>query len=252
MANAWFRMYAEFLTDPKVQMLSEVDQRRYIMLLCMRCSNGDVTLHDEIVAFQLRIAHDDWMQTKARLLANSLITEENKPSAWEKRQFISDSSAARVAKHREKMKRQCNVTVTPPDTDTDTDTDMCIPSNEGAVSSKLPTIPNCPHQKILDLYAECLPELPQPRIWEGQRKQNLAARWKWAISDLKKRNKAHDTDAGLEFFRGYFEYVAKSDFLTGKVNSWQADLGWLCNAGNFAKVVQGNFENRGEVENERA
>ena len=29
----WFRMYAEFATDPKVQMLSEADQRRYIMLL---------------------------------------------------------------------------------------------------------------------------------------------------------------------------------------------------------------------------
>ena len=43
MANQWFRLYAEFAHDPKVQMLSEVDQRRYIMLLCMRC-NGDVTL----------------------------------------------------------------------------------------------------------------------------------------------------------------------------------------------------------------
>ena len=44
-SQQWFRFYAEFATDPKVQMLSEQDQRRFIMLLCLRCSNGDVTLH---------------------------------------------------------------------------------------------------------------------------------------------------------------------------------------------------------------
>ena len=59
MANQWFRMYAEFATDPKVQMLSEVDQRRYIMLLRLRCGNGDVTFHDDEVAFQLRINSEE-------------------------------------------------------------------------------------------------------------------------------------------------------------------------------------------------
>ena len=44
MANPWFRMYHELAVDPKVQMLSEIDQRRYLMLLCLRCCNGDVTL----------------------------------------------------------------------------------------------------------------------------------------------------------------------------------------------------------------
>ncbi len=72
-SNPWFRMYHEFLTDPKVQMLSECDQRRFIMLLCMRCCSGDVTLHDEIVAFQLRITTEEWAATKARLLAVDLI-----------------------------------------------------------------------------------------------------------------------------------------------------------------------------------
>lgn len=131
MSNAWFRLYSEFATDPKVQMLSESDQRRFIMLLCMRCSNGDVTLHDEEVAFQLRIGNDDWAQTKRTLIDKGLIDEGNKPAAWNKRQFVSDLSAARVAKHRAKVSRQakqpCNVTVTPPDTDTDTDTEVNTP-----------------------------------------------------------------------------------------------------------------------------
>lgn len=123
MANQWFRMYAEFATDPKVQMLTEAMQRRYIMLLCFRCSNGDVTLHDEEVTFLLRISNEEWADTKAVFLAKDLIDKDNKPTAWDKRQYVSDSSAARVSAHRAKKKQACNVTVTPPDTDTDTDTE---------------------------------------------------------------------------------------------------------------------------------
>ena len=122
--NPWFRLYAEFATDPKVQMLSEANQRRYIMLLCLRCSNGDVTLHDDEVAFQLRISNEDWASTKSVLVAKGLIGEDNSPSAWDRRQYRSDSSAERVRRHRENKKQACNVTVTAPDTDTDTDTEV--------------------------------------------------------------------------------------------------------------------------------
>lgn len=123
MANAWFRLYSEFANDPKVQMLSESDQRRYVMLLCMRCSNGDVTLHDEEVAFQLRVTPEEWSASKARFLAKGLISEDNKPTAWSKRQYASDSSNARVAAHRAKKKQAGNVTATPPDTDSEADTE---------------------------------------------------------------------------------------------------------------------------------
>jgi hypothetical protein len=44
---------------------------------------------------------------------------------WDKRQYTSDSSAERVARHREKARNAhvtaCNVTVTPPDTESDTE-----------------------------------------------------------------------------------------------------------------------------------
>ena len=105
-------MYAEFATDPKVQMLSEQDQRRYMMLLCLRCGNGDVTLHETEVSFQLRISDDEWARTKAVLLAKNLIDDSNKPTAWDKRQYASDSSAERVARHRNAKKLACNVTET--------------------------------------------------------------------------------------------------------------------------------------------
>lgn len=110
--SKWFRLYAEFATDPKVQMLSETDQRRFIMLLCMRCSNGDVTLHDEEIAFQLRISDEQWCATKHVLAQKMLINAQNKPCAWDRRQFASDSSAERVSEHRARLKCASNNGVT--------------------------------------------------------------------------------------------------------------------------------------------
>ena len=121
MSNPWFRLYAEFSNDPKVQMLSEQDQRRLIMVFCMRC-NGSVTLHDKHVTFQLRITTQEWGITKALFIENGFIDADNNVLNWDKRQYISDSSAARVARHRTLHKdgnvtpvTLCNVTVTPPE-----------------------------------------------------------------------------------------------------------------------------------------
>lgn len=129
MSNPWFRMYAEFATDPKVQMLSEAMQRRLMMILCLRCSNTLVTLQDEEIAFQLRISETDLADTKAVFVAKGFIDDAWNVLNWEKRQFASDSSAARVAKHRalqkEKQEQACNVTETksnaPEQNRTDTD-----------------------------------------------------------------------------------------------------------------------------------
>ena len=116
MSNPWFRMYAEFAHDPKVQMLSEAMQRRYMMLMCLRCSNTLVTLHETEVAFYLRISDEELAETKRIFISKGFINDQWNLLNWDKRQFISDSSAARVAKHRAKKKTEekpSNVTVTP-------------------------------------------------------------------------------------------------------------------------------------------
>ncbi|OFJ47861.1 hypothetical protein BA896_001450 [Janthinobacterium lividum] len=134
MSNPWFRMYSEFAHDPKVQMLPEVMQRRYVMLMCMRCSNALVTLQADEIAFHLRIDAAQLEETKALFVAKGFINEAWELLNWEKRQFSSDTSAQRVAKHRAAKKAAeevaCNGSVTLQqqksnalDTDTDTDTD---------------------------------------------------------------------------------------------------------------------------------
>jgi hypothetical protein len=132
--NPWFRMYAEFAHDPKIQMMNETMQRRYVMLMCMRCSNTLVTLQVTEIAFHLRISEQELTDTKALFIAKGFIDDEWNLLNWDKRQFISDTSRVRVAKHRalqkEKQPKTSNEDVTllkrgsnALDTDTDTDTD---------------------------------------------------------------------------------------------------------------------------------
>lgn len=165
----WFRMYGEFATDPKVQMLSEADQRRFVMLLCLKSSNGDVTLHDEEVAFQLRVTCEEWLATKAILIAKGLIDERSVPCAWDKRQYASDSSAKRVAAHRAKKKQACNVTVTPPDTDTETDTDITTPAPTRARESKSTPLEQATKQSEFSMTESWE---PNPRSFKAMLKTN--------------------------------------------------------------------------------
>jgi hypothetical protein len=127
-----------------------------------------------------------------------------------------------------------------PETETETETETDI-ATTSLVDSKLPT---CPQQAILDLYAELLPTLPQPRIWDGARAKNLTARWRWVLADLAKHGKPHSPEDALGFFRRMFAYVEKSDLLMGRSGSWNASLDWIVKAENFAKIIQGNYENK--------
>lgn len=129
-----------------------------------------------------------------------------------------------------------------------TSTDVEVATGDAESPSKI-RVPNCPHQKLLDLYAEHLPMLPQPVSWEGARQEAMRARWRWVLTTKKKNGSHYATDeaSAVAWFDRFFEYAAKSDFLTGRNGKWgSCDLGWLVKAENFAKVLQGNYENRKE------
>lgn len=120
-----------------------------------------------------------------------------------------------------------------------------INTDEYKPSCQQPTATDaCPHQKIIALYAEQLPELTQVRTWDGARVTNMKARWRWVLADLKSKGKPHDEEAGLDFFKRMFAYVRQSDFLMGRSGRWMCDLPWLMKAENFVKVIEGNYENR--------
>lgn len=113
----WFRMYAEFATDPDVQTLAFEDQRHYLVILCLKC-NG--TLDKEypsperrlqVIRRTLGLSAEASDECKRRLTEAGLIDLQWQPLGWDSRQFVSDSSAERTREWRER-KRHGDVTVT--------------------------------------------------------------------------------------------------------------------------------------------
>ena len=114
---------------------------------------------------------------------------------------------------------------------------------------KTAAIPDCPHIEIIELFGQHLPMLPQPKpeLWSGARATALKARWRRVLTAKKRDGKryAETREQALDWFGRFFGYVSQSDFLTGRDGKWTGcDLGWLCSESNFAKVVQGNYDNR--------
>ena len=128
----WFRMYCDFLEDPKILSLAFEDQRHFVGILAMKSSgvldqSCSEKMMNRIVAQKLWISHDAIDDVKRRLCEAGLIDEDWQPLAWDKRQFVSDrdpTGAERQRRYREKSRNALrDASVTLPDTDTDTDTE---------------------------------------------------------------------------------------------------------------------------------
>lgn len=243
--NPWFRLYAEFSHDPKVQMMSEAMQRRYVMVMCLRCSNSLVTLHEAEIAFHLRITDAELAETKQLFIDKGFIDGEWNVLNWEKRQFKSDSSAERVARHRRNKKQDRNNDVTLQkqpsnaiDTDTDTDTELHLGANAPLA---------CPVEKIIEAYHEAMPMNPRCRVLNETRKRSVRQRWLEA-SRLKAGPFGYETQAdGISAWKEFFAVCSESDFLTGKVPGrngappFLADVDFLFSPSGFAKCLENKY-----------
>lgn len=270
MSNSWFRMYSEAVDDEKLRLLAFEDRWHFVALLC--CKNADILDNNDPlmrrkVAVKLGLDLQTLEEVARRLSEVGLIDRDTlQPFKWDDRQFKSDSSKERVQKFREKQKKQetkqcndgsngySNVTVTCQESDTDTDTELkpidtnvSIVGNDQPVPSEqekpLPpaepipdeSIPDCPHQEIISLYAKRLPMGIQPKEWDGSRAAALKTRWR----EKKKRQ-------SLDWWDKFFEYVSKSKFLTGQVTSkdrktFEITLPWILKAENFNKIIDGVY-----------
>lgn len=93
---------------------------------------------------------------------------------------------------------------------------------------------NVPHEKIVALYHELLPELRRMIKWTPQRQKLLRARWR---EDRERQS--------LEWWKNYFNLVGESPFLMGVGpdgrNEFQADLEWLIRPQNIVKVLERKY-----------
>lgn len=277
----WFRMYHEFATDPKVQSMSEAMQRRLLMLLCLRCSNTLVTLQDEEIAFALRISEQDLAETKAIFVRKNFIDETWEIRQWDERQFVSDSSALRVKRHREKKKEEaekavadsvtkaeqhrCNVTATA-QIQNRTDTEQIREAPNGAVTPAaaeddlegahtgkvgVTPIPACPVGEIVNAYHDLMPLNPKARVLDDARKKTIRARWREAAVMTIKPFGYKTTEQGVSAWKRFFEVCAESLFLTGRTKPTEgkppfvADIDFLLSPSGFKKCLENKYHRDG-------
>jgi hypothetical protein len=94
-----------------------------------------------------------------------------------------------------------------------------------------------PFQSILDLYHEILcPPLPRCEVLTAKRQGQIRQRWQDEKDGL----------PNLDEWRNFFQHVKASPFLTGQVASkdrrpFRADIEWLTNATNYAKIAEGKY-----------
>jgi len=147
----WFRFYSEAISDKKLRRIARTTNQApatvigiWTILLSIASESPErgrlllsagVPATDDDIA---DLAGCNVTETLLQLEEIGLITRCNDVlsiTAWQKRQYTSDSSAERVKQYRERLKtapitpnvtaekRYSNADVTPPDTDTDTETE---------------------------------------------------------------------------------------------------------------------------------
>lgn len=84
-------------------------------------------------------------------------------------------------------------------------------------------------QQIVDLYLEICKSLPKTRTLSTNRSKAIKARLRVY---------------GIDAIKEVFQKAEASDFLKGKnAKNWSANLDWLMTDGNFAKVLDGKYDN---------
>ena len=142
--NPWFRMYSDFIFDEKIEFLAFEDRAHYVFILCMK-NLGLLDkeylqpgMLDRVVARRLGLYGEAFEAARKRLVEAGLIDYKFQPVAWDKRQFVSDTSVERTKAYRERMKRHGDVTVTAQEADTDTDTEKEGEKRPSAYAPPLP------------------------------------------------------------------------------------------------------------------
>lgn len=99
--------------------------------------------------------------------------------------------------------------------------------------------PPCPHQEIIKIFVEELPECPEPSVLDATRKRLIEQRWSSLfVPELNGTVRASSVESGLEFMRKFFRYV-KND--TRILKNYNVSFAWLMKEEIFISVKEGNF-----------
>lgn len=159
-------------------------------------------------------------------------------SNWQKYQNIDglekirEQTRARVAKHREQKKLECNVTCNATvtqcnGTDKDKDIDIDIEIDKDKEKKKIDKIN---YQEIVNMYNDICISFPRLTTLSDNRKKAIKARLNiYSVAD----------------FERLFNKAEASSFLKGANNrNWSATFDWMIKDSNMAKILDGNYDDR--------
>lgn len=273
MANPWFRVWADMANDPKWRTIARVSKQKigdviavylHMLTLASNATERGRTQgwNDEDIGTALDI--DTEQIVAIREAMQGRVLDGDCLTGWAKRQPLrEDGAAERARAHRERKaadaaqaaigaaseraQTQPNATernrtpeeIRREEIREELTSKASTPGGVDVVGVAVDVPPvakriECPHQEIIALYHEILPQCPRVRDWTAARSTQLRARWN---EDPARQS--------LSYWRRFFAYVADRDFLVGKGGGerpFMADLEWLTKSKNFTKVREGKYE----------
>lgn len=258
-ADIWMPLYiGDYLSD--TTRLTTEQHGAYLLLLLDYWKSGAPPDNDEVLAQITRLPLDRWVNAKSILQAyfqvsnghwlhsrveRELSDAKNKKDRATNRAQLGakarwgnkDASSIQQALPND-MRKQCPSPSPSPSHNINIEPTVLVDQD------KPERLPPCPTKELIDLYHKHLPMLPRVELISDQRKKSLSARWRQIVTD---EDMPKDADAeklredALSWFDWYFNYVSKSDFLTGRSKDWRADFDFLITASKFTKVVEGHY-----------
>lgn len=253
----WVKLTTDMFDNRKIKHLRRLPEGNsivliWVMLLTMagRCNAGGMIFLTENIPYTPKMLADelDFEENTVQLALNALeqlnmIVTNNgffAIAGWEEHQNVDglekirEQTQKRVAKHRaNKQLLGCNVTgnvtvtqcnATEEEKEEELELDSDIRDKE--------VKPSC--QQVVDLYHSICKSFPNLRSVSETRKKAIRARLNTYT---------------LEEFETVFRNAEDSSFLKGKNGTnWTATFDWMMKDANFAKVLEGNYADKGKKE----
>lgn len=255
----WLKLKEDFFRDRRIKRLRKIaggDTYTIIyqkMLLLAMKTDGRLALDGANFAEELALEIDEDsenVQMTVVYLLNSGLMEE----VTQNEMFIpgavenvgsESTSAERVRKFRERQKAekllgnvqalQCNANVTTEKRREDIEIDKEI-EKEREIEKETPAEASepIPYSQIQKLFNEICKSFPKVLKVNEARRKAIKARW-------------IEYDRNPDIFINLFQMTEASSFLKGKnERNWAATFDWLMNSTNMAKVLEGNYKDKGE------
>lgn len=250
----WIKLTTDMFDNRKIKHLRRLPEGNnivliWIMLLTMagRCNSGGMIFLTENIPYTPKMLADELdFEENTVLLAIQALEQLNMVvtncgyfsiAGWSEHQNIEgldkirEQTRKRVAQYRENQKLLVgnvtrNVTVTESNAteeDKELDKDKELDIKKESISC----------QQIVDLYHSICKSFPSVRSLSDSRRKAIRARL---------------NTYSLEDFKTVFQNAESSSFLKGRnERNWTATFDWLIKDSNMAKVLEGNYADKGNT-----